>query len=96
MSARFAKIRKFLLRTLLVLLLLVGGAAILLRSTAVQTYLAHKGAAWLSKVIDSRFADFKFASQRPFGGLWQFSFLNQVLSLILQLLQLQNLTERYY
>lgn len=50
-SARFAKIRKFLLRTLLVLLLLVGSAAILLRSTAVQTYLAHKGADWLSKEL---------------------------------------------
>lgn len=51
MKQRFAKIRKILLRTLLLTVLLAGLAAVLLRSKTVQTYLAQKAASWFSQQI---------------------------------------------
>jgi len=56
LKKRRTKLRKFLLRTLLFLLLLTGLSAVLLRSRKVQTLLAQKAAHWLSQEIGTKVA----------------------------------------
>ncbi|MBS3914485.1 MAG: translocation/assembly module TamB domain-containing protein [Bacteroidetes bacterium] len=51
MKKRRTKLRKFLIRTLLFLLLLLGLTGVLSRSKTVQTYFAKKVATWLSKEL---------------------------------------------
>ncbi|MCC7299122.1 MAG: translocation/assembly module TamB domain-containing protein, partial [Bacteroidia bacterium] len=51
MKKRRTKLRKFLIRTLLFLMLLIGLTGVLARSRTVQTYLAHKAASWLGKEL---------------------------------------------
>ncbi|MBL7812852.1 MAG: translocation/assembly module TamB domain-containing protein [Bacteroidetes bacterium] len=54
MKKRRTKLRKFLLRSLLFILLLTGSGAVLLRSRAVQTWLAQKATAFLSKELSTK------------------------------------------
>ncbi len=74
LKKRRTKLRKFLLRTLLFLLLVTGLTAVLLRSRTVQTLLAKKAATWLSKEIGATVTvdaiDFDFFQNLHVEGLY--------------------------